>query len=337
MNKRGEKQLSRILIVLAITAGICMPTANALSVSSFSDVAPTSPWTDGISYVVEHGIANGTSAPTFFPEEETSLGQMCVMLCRTLVPGDTSWSPDNAVNYAHSMGWIKTDGDPAAEVNNKITRQYAYTTLGQLATTHMDPIDDPLALLTRGELAQIFYALQLHQLAQEHLHLLKHINLQTSADCSNPVMIRDVLHQAAKVPSAILDRFHADGWTLYIDQAGVDNYSTIHGNDFTGITSFKNTSIYIKLPKSVVHEFGHYLHYAIKFPEQVNTLFQEECSTAATVLGTYSKQDQLEYFAEFFEFWILKGEDISAMEKLKASAPKTYKYFADLEANAWNI
>ena len=50
--------------------------------AGYSDVAADSPWYEGIAYVTENGISNGTGNNCFSPDAPITVRQWSVMLCR---------------------------------------------------------------------------------------------------------------------------------------------------------------------------------------------------------------------------------------------------------------
>ena len=48
----------------------------------YADVSPDSPWYEGIEYVTEQGISNGTGNNKFSPDAPITVRQWSVMLCR---------------------------------------------------------------------------------------------------------------------------------------------------------------------------------------------------------------------------------------------------------------
>ena len=76
----------------------------------FRDVAPTSPWYDGVVFAVEHGISQGTGEDTFSPDDPITTRQWAVMLCRTYgldveTPPDTPFG-EVELSQAYREGWL---------------------------------------------------------------------------------------------------------------------------------------------------------------------------------------------------------------------------------------
>lgn len=70
--------LCLLAIVMVFQFGITAMAAE----SSYTDVAPDSPWREGIEYVTDQGICYGTSSTTFSPDALITVRQWSVMLCR---------------------------------------------------------------------------------------------------------------------------------------------------------------------------------------------------------------------------------------------------------------
>ena len=83
------KQLHKWLALPGAAAVLCLQLvlgAAAVEPPMFRDVAPTSPWYDGVVFAVEHGISQGTGEDTFSPDAPITIRQWAVMLCRAYGP-----------------------------------------------------------------------------------------------------------------------------------------------------------------------------------------------------------------------------------------------------------
>ena len=139
------------------------------------------------------------------------------------------------------------------------------------------------------------------------------------------------------VPKPILQSFVANAWTLCVDPSFLSQKSEETSIFWGGATVYADRKIYVCTPESVVHEFGHYLDYALGFPRRHITLFELEAESAKDVLGVYATTNCREYFAEFFEYWLYNRQNPTAMERLKKVSPETYQYFLSLEIDNWGL
>ena len=113
-------------------------------------------------------------------------------------------------------------------------------------------------------------------------------------------------------------------------------YSSQHGLSCIGLTLYSEKRIYVPTASSTIHEFGHFLDWALGFPSEHEALYREEAQSARTVLREYATTNSHEYFADCFAFWIRNSDDDGQMERLNTAAPKTYAYFSELEAHDWS-
>lgn len=135
----------RILgLLLALTALLSVPAAAAERDTGFADVAPDAWYADGVVYVREKDIMNGTwdgkSAPVFSPEEQMSRAMLAVVLHRMAgcpaAPGISGFpDADNnayyieAVLWASHMEFIKGYSDGRFGVDDPVTREQLATIL----------------------------------------------------------------------------------------------------------------------------------------------------------------------------------------------------------------
>lgn len=149
---------------------------------------------------------------------------------------------------------------------------------------------------------------------------------------------RDAYAEAVEIlPAPILQSFVGNGWTFVVDAEYLAELTERDQMLWTGATDYAERRISVCSPDSVLHEFGHYLTWALGFPACHTSYYLLEAKDAKTVLGFYSAVDGREYFAEFFEFWLTHQGDSEALAELEVVAPETYRYFADLAANSWGL
>ena len=138
------------------------------------------------------------------------------------------------------------------------------------------------------------------------------------------------------IPEPLLRQFEERGWTLCIDRAYLEQLSREYGYTCIAATSYKNKGIYLAAASSLVHEFGHFLHYTLDFDGETEALFQKEAQRA-DFLRAYAKRNFREYFADCFAYWVKHREDRAALALMREQAPETYHYFEELERNAWEL
>lgn len=136
------------------------------------------------------------------------------------------------------------------------------------------------------------------------------------------------------IPAPLLRQFEERGWTLHMDRAYLEQLSREYGYLCVAATSYKNKGIYLTAASSLVHEFGHFLHYTLDFDGETEALFQTEAQ-GADFLRAYAKRNFREYFADCFAYWVKHQEDSAALALMREQAPETYHYFEELERGGW--
>ena len=85
---------------------------------------------------------------------------------------------------------------------------------------------------------------------------------------------------------------------------------------------------------STLHEFGHFVHYILGFPDEVEQLYADEAKAAATFLRDYAMTNSREYFADYFVHWIISYDNSQKKTQMQQLTPQTYFYFK-LQENSW--
>ncbi len=129
-----------LIIALIICVSLCVPV---FAEASFSDVTEETWYTDGVSYVYEHGLMNGKGSDRFAPFDEASRAMLVTILYR--IEGEPSVDPLPAAGftdvpagsyYAKAVRWAAANGI----VNGKGNGRFA-----------------PVESLTREQLAALLY------------------------------------------------------------------------------------------------------------------------------------------------------------------------------------
>ena len=55
------------------------------------------------------------------------------------------------------------------------------------------------------------------------------------------------------------------------------------------------------------------------------------------MLREYARTSSREYFADYFEYWIVNHEDAKMMNTIKNFTPTTYALFNSLEKHGWRL
>ena len=106
---------SAVSCLAAIVTVLQFCTTAMAAEIGYTDVDPNSPWYEGIEYVTDHGISNGTSSTTFSPDALITVRQWSVMLCRAYdqmeaLEKDKSDFGTYCSTQAYWNGWISMEG-----------------------------------------------------------------------------------------------------------------------------------------------------------------------------------------------------------------------------------
>lgn len=148
--------------------------------------------------------------------------------------------------------------------------------------------------------------------------------------------LEEVYAELDYIPAPLLRQFEERGWTLCMNRAYLEQLSREYGYTCIAATSYKNKGIYLAAVSSLVHEFGHFLHYTLDFDGETEALFQAEAQ-GADFLRAYARRNFREYFADCFAYWVKHREDRTALAIMREQAPETYHYFEELERGGWEF
>ena len=155
---------------------------------------------------------------------------------------------------------------------------------------------DTNALVTRGEAAII-----LHAVLTQSFHVEEPPAPVTLVNAAG-VNVNDFLLELRKVPEQVLDAFNAAGWTYCIDFDYMGGLSKKLNMSCIGATNYSRKTIYISEADATLHEFGHFLDYALGFPAEHERLYLAESQNSS--LRDYAKTNSREFFADCFVYWI---------------------------------
>lgn len=311
-------------------------------------------WHEGVAYVTEKGIASELGDLN----ENITVREWAVMVCRAYgkeVQTDTTFGAAE-LKLAYKEGWL--DLSAMMDPDSAMCRRYTYESIfyvegipafdAELYAENVaacedrfvcaakenelcEDTDSELDLITKGEAAQIIYLMQTKDIEVKAPALMQTVNLINVDQNFN---LNSYLLEIQKVPEAILNQFHADGWSYCVDSEYVDNFGDRKGMEYAGVCSYADKSIYVKYDYATVHEFGHYFH-DVCDAASFAAIYAKEAEAARAVLGDYAATNEDEYFAEAFDYWINWNDDSVQMSALEEVAPETYEFFHDLAGNNW--
>lgn len=190
---------------------------------------------------------------------------------------------------------------------------------------------DPTELVSRGEAAVVLYAVLTRDLQVEAPPMLKEFPILNRTG----VYLNDYLLELKRVPEAVLQKFQREGWTYTIDFEYLSDLSKEYHASCTGATSYAEKRIYVSEAGSTLHEFGHFVHYILGFPDEVEQLYADEAETAATFLRDYAMTNSREFFADYFVYWLNGRDDVSFKKEMQRHTPQTYLYLNKVLENDW--
>ena len=190
---------------------------------------------------------------------------------------------------------------------------------------------DGTEIITRGEAAELLYALLTKTFAVVPPPMLDNIPLDNKAG----VALNNYLLEIQKIPESMMQSFAEKDWRYVIDFDYLAKLSKEYDLGCTGVTIYEGRKIIVSSAESTIHEFGHFLDGMMGFPSRTKGIYQRESASAASLLRTYALTDAQEYFADCFVYWIKNRGDGKKMAMLQDAAPETYYYFKMLEENDW--
>lgn len=345
----NRKLISLLCATIIFAAGLVVPTYAADAptgnppkvveaivippVTPFKDVPNDAPYVYAVQYLYEAGISCGTSAETFLPGRAISLAEMATMLCR-------AYYPAVPMTMAQAAAFLA----PGVPQDSQVTWESAISMLSiccdeQIDVAALSHAADALALpgfpsdlaaaMTRSDTAILLHLVNSAELQDR-------LNISVEADYLETVP--HYMSLADQLPMQIQERFQNEGWSTTIGNDRTTAWGLEHGSTIGGLTVYTDKSLFISHRTCFFHEYGHFLFFELGRPEDsFKQLFLEESNNLKEILGDHAMTSCRECFAEFFEHYLDGKKSPEDMAKLKAAAPKTWSYFAGLEANNWGL
>ena len=345
------------LAVCTLVLAVILPTAASAACTGFDDLPETADCYESVMYLAECEIAAGTGNDCFSPEQLITVEQWVVMLCRAYgveTIGD-SWQDvgRSSVVEAYRKGWLNETAlsAPRSPMCRSMLVESAFaaadipvydSTLyeGGASLSTADNIlrvgrelglcsddADTNALVTRGDAAIILHVVLTQSFRIEEPPVP--VTLVNAAG----VNVNDFLLELRKLPEQVLDAFNAAGWTYCIDFDYMGGLSKKLNMSCIGATNYSRKTIYISEADATLHEFGHFLDYALGFPAEHERLYLAESQNSS--LRDYAKTNSREFFADCFVHWITYSADKKRMDDFRDAAPQTYAYMKKLATNNW--
>lgn len=116
------------------------------------------------------------------------------------------------------------------------------------------------------------------------------------------------------IPQSLLEQFAEENWTLYFTSEPISTYYPEHFGG-VGVTDYGQKAIYVFVDASYIysaedtllHEFGHFLHYALgtRFDAEIRQAYENGKEKLAEITGrNYCTINEREFFAEAFRLYL---------------------------------
>ena len=346
-----------VLAVCTLVLALILPAAASAACTGFDDVPESADCYESVMYLAKCEIVAGMGNECFSPEQLITVEQWAVMLCRAYgveTIGD-NWQDvgRSSVVEAYRQGWLNETAlsAPRSPMCRSVLVESAFaaadvpvydSTLyeGGASLSTADNIlrvgrelglcsddADTNALVTRGDAAIILHVVLTQSFRIEEPPVP--VTLVNAAG----VNVNDFLLELRKLPEQVLDAFNAAGWTYCIDFDYMGGLSKKLNMSCIGATNYSRKTIYISEADATLHEFGHFLDYALGFPAEHERLYLAESQNSS--LRDYAKTNSREFFADCFVHWITYSADKKRMDDFRDAAPQTYAYMKKLATNNW--
>ena len=322
--------IKRILSFLLIIVSLFLLCGSTLA-ESHDDVA--------VAYLEDAGIVNGDGA-SFNSERAITVREWCAMLCRAngyTIDDEWKYASKKYIDYAYEQGWVDYVAylTPSSKMTAKYTCQSLFRFLDvvvydgengcvELAKKNglIDQHVKSDTLMTRGDVANILYLALTKNITSDMPKIVDTINIVYDGEYISP----SIVLKLEKIPSAILNEFNNDGWTLYIGNKYMKQFFPDVSNQCNGITNREKKIIVVDDFDSLLHEFGHFLSIQINQDSELKRIYNADCGTSTTH-AQYYKSTEFEYFAECFSLYIDNKQINNNLE--------IYSYLNKLEEVGW--
>jgi len=349
-----------VAFILALQFGI---TAMAADVG-YSDVTAESPWYDGITYVTELGISNGTGNNCFSPDAPITVRQWSVMLCRAYdqaeaLEKDKAEFGTYCSTQAYWNGWIPMEAvtAPDTQMCRGALYQSAFSVIdlpiynyelypdGVFLHSHENSVrvatelgiceegTSASEIATRGEAADLLCKIMTQEYEVIEPPVVNEYPIENTYD----VNLSPYLEALAEVPAPIMKSFKDRGWHYAVDFDYLADLGNERGMTCIGACDYGEKHIYVSEASATLHEFGHYLDWVLGWVSRNSSFYTTESAAAGEFMRDYALSTAQEYYADYFVYWLRYHEVDWRVEQMKQLTPTTYAYFTELALNNWGF
>ena len=360
MKKRYIK--SAVLCLAAIIFTFQFGGAAMAAEVGYTDVSPESPWYDGIEYVTEQGISNGTGTNSFSPNAPITVRQWSVMLCRAYneveaLEKDKAEFGTYCSTQAYWNGWIQMEAvtAPDTQMSRGTLYQSAFAVI-RLPVYNFELYPDGYFLcgeencvriaaevgicdtgtsaydiVTRAEAADLIYRIMTQEFIIAAPPMIDDYPIENNFD----VNLSPYLEELTRVPEPIIQAFKDSGWKYAVDFDYISEFSQELGTSVIGVCDYGARHIYVTEASATLHEFGHFLDKNQGWVSRNTTYYADESQAAGAFMRDYALTSAQEYYADYFVHWLRFQGNPEKSAMMKELTPQTFDSFSNLASNNW--
>lgn len=353
---------SAVLCLAAIIFTFQFGGAAMAAEVGYTDVSPESPWYDGIEYVIEQGISNGTGTNSFSPDAPITVRQWSVMLCRAYneaeaLEKDKAEFGTYCSTQAYWNGWIQMEAvtAPDTQMSRGTLYQSAFAVI-RLPVYNFELYPDGYFLcgeencvriaaelgicdtgtsaydiVTRAEAADLIYRIMTQEFIIAAPPMIDDYPIENNFD----VNLSPYLEELTRVPEPIIQAFKDSGWKYAVDFDYISEFSQELGTSVIGVCDYGARHIYVTEASATLHEFGHFLDKNQGWVSRNTTYYADESQAAGAFMRDYALTSAQEYYADYFVHWLRFQGNPEKLAMMKELTPQTFDYFSNLASNNW--
>lgn len=256
-----------ITVLMMVLISISLSTFSRAAFDTFSDVPNDSPFHESIFYLAERGIVCGEGNGRYVPDAPVTVRQWATMLCRALGDAAPLNYDDDCIRQGYSDGWLEMTAitAPDSDLCRYAIYKSGFAAFGvDLYSLQLYPNEGKLSqqsevlraaadfglceetcdgteIITRGEAAELLYALLTKTFAVVPPPMLDNIPLDNKAG----VALNNYLLEIQKIPESMMQSFAEKGWQYVIDFDYLAKLSKKYDLGCTGATIYEGRKIII--------------------------------------------------------------------------------------------
>ena len=256
-----------ITVFMMVLISISLSTFSRAAFDTFSDVPNDSPFHESICYLAERGIVCGEGNGRYVPDAPVTVRQWAMMLRRALGNDKPLNYDDDCIRQGYSDGWLEMTAitAPDSDLCRYAIYKSGFAAFGvDLYSLQLYPNEGKLSqqsevlraaadfglcedtcdgteIITRGEAAELLYALLTKTFAVVPPPMLDNIPLDNKAG----VALNNYLLEIQKIPESMMQSFAEKDWRYVIDFDYLAKLSKKYDLGCTGATIYEGRKIII--------------------------------------------------------------------------------------------